>query len=833
MWGVTVRFSGGRIQHSVPAWLLNAAATYGTIGYVERLVAELQRDPGRYGYDPAARYTAFIQTWDTAWHNTRSLAFGRRRVGEPLVELMPDPYYLGHEGYRQLRDLATRVPAWQVREPLVGWRGSVTGAALPTVEQIPRVALALACRDIPGTDVKLFGVHSTMHHSFEPGQIEGFIAKHNLVGDRWFMPAFADYRYVLDIDGHANAWGFLEKLILGCCVLKVGSTFEQWFYHRLRPWVHYVPVRADLSDLEQIIDWCYANDEQCAWIAGNAAQAAAAMRFEDEVPPSCQALLSVAYMEPPSRAPSRAIDRTQLSVRPLTVAQSLEAQGDLGRALAEYTRLAMAGQGGATTFRRKALLHREAGEFADAMAAMRHVEALDPHDGATMHAHARIASGLGQDHAAAGLLMRAVAIAADGSEGARIDLVAVCLRLDWLDLAVRFATPAAAHARAWWGSLREDALTRRQEYRRNVFEILRQRRSQSSLPGRSLAKLATLLAALGRLRVARTLADQAMSVNPLDPEMASLVVKILQRQQGNAAALALMERSTVARDDLSPLLVLQLASLLQEQGRFAEVLTLLHREPAERSAFAVRNLRAMALLALGRNDKLRQHCAQWMDETADDHPAGLIIAGQPSPCWADEDTGDVTLVWYRDSLATPDRASTAIETWSRLHPHVRARQFDYHSALQFLQAVQGEAAAAAFIRCRHEQDRADLLKYAFLFHEGGVYVDPRERCLAPLGGMLDQFAAADVAAICSEDTLAYVHGFLLGARAGTAVIGRLLAFTLAESEEGETDDLQPGRWSSHSHLTQVIGRHLAATEQPEDVKLVRFGRYRRFTTRDS
>ena len=290
MWGLTTRFGRDRVQHSVPAWLLNAAATYDTIRYVDQLVAELHRDPSRYAYDPAARYTVFIQTWDTAWHNMRSLAFGRRQIGETLVELIPDPYFIGHKGYAQLRIAATAVPPWHAREPLVGWRGSVTGAAAPSIEMIPRVALALACRDIPGTDVRLFGVHPTMDNSFEPGTIAAFLARHDLEGDRWYMPAFAGYRYVLDIDGHANAWGFIEKLILGCCVLKVGSVFEQWFYDRLQPWVHYVPVRGDLSDLREVIDWCYAHDEQCAWIAGNAARAAAAMRFDDEVPRSCRAL---------------------------------------------------------------------------------------------------------------------------------------------------------------------------------------------------------------------------------------------------------------------------------------------------------------------------------------------------------------------------------------------------------------------------------------------------------------------------------------------------------------------------------------------------------------
>lgn len=108
------------------------------------------------------------------------------------------------------------------------------------------------------------------------------------------MGNFGTYRYAIDIDGHANAWGFLEKLILGCCVLKVASPYEQWFYGELQPWVHYVPIEADLSDLADKIDWCLANEQACEWIAGNGRTLAASRSYEREVVRSCGPVLSAA-----------------------------------------------------------------------------------------------------------------------------------------------------------------------------------------------------------------------------------------------------------------------------------------------------------------------------------------------------------------------------------------------------------------------------------------------------------------------------------------------------------------------------------------------------------
>ena len=77
----------------------------------------------------------------------------------------------------------------------------------------------------------------------------------------------AQYRWILDIDGNVNSWGLLWKLLSGSCVVRVSSARGQWFHHRLQPGRHLVPIRADLADLEQQLDWCFANPAACEAIA--------------------------------------------------------------------------------------------------------------------------------------------------------------------------------------------------------------------------------------------------------------------------------------------------------------------------------------------------------------------------------------------------------------------------------------------------------------------------------------------------------------------------------------------------------------------------------------
>lgn len=293
IWEVVCEMRGAEVRGHVPDGSRWSSATEPAIAYLRRIAGELARLPHRYGFDPDSLYTVRVQTWDRAVSPERSLAFGREARGHEAVGLIPDPYYTGSDGFAHLYAHALRLPAWARRGADVAWRGSVTGKGdFHHPADIPRVRLAQLCRDIAGTDVKLIGVHETMEFPREP--LNAFLRDEHLLGDKWRLEAFALSRFAIDIDGHANAWGLLEKLILGCCVLKVATPYEQWFYPRLHAWEHYVPVAADLSDLAERIAWCRDNDAECAWIAANGSRLAATHRLPAELPRSCLAFMAAA-----------------------------------------------------------------------------------------------------------------------------------------------------------------------------------------------------------------------------------------------------------------------------------------------------------------------------------------------------------------------------------------------------------------------------------------------------------------------------------------------------------------------------------------------------------
>jgi len=72
----------------------------------------------------------------------------------------------------------------------------------------------------------------------------------------------------------------------------VGSPlgFRQWYYSELQAWTHYVPVKADLSDLMDQILWCQNNSEECRRIALNGQAFAMARTYEREIESSSNRL---------------------------------------------------------------------------------------------------------------------------------------------------------------------------------------------------------------------------------------------------------------------------------------------------------------------------------------------------------------------------------------------------------------------------------------------------------------------------------------------------------------------------------------------------------------
>jgi hypothetical protein len=80
------------------------------------------------------------------------------------------------------------------------------------------------------------------------------------------------YKYLISVDGHSRPYRLAYELMSNSLVIMIESKFDyNLFYEELlKPYEHYVPVKKDLSDLIEQIEWCISNDEQCQKIVRNA-----------------------------------------------------------------------------------------------------------------------------------------------------------------------------------------------------------------------------------------------------------------------------------------------------------------------------------------------------------------------------------------------------------------------------------------------------------------------------------------------------------------------------------------------------------------------------------
>lgn len=84
---------------------------------------------------------------------------------------------------------------------------------------------------------------------------------------------YIHHKYLIDLDGYvACTPGYAWRLLTNCTVFKQESPYYLWFSGALRPWVHYVPIKEDLSDVFEKLEWAKTQDLRAELIANNGRQ---------------------------------------------------------------------------------------------------------------------------------------------------------------------------------------------------------------------------------------------------------------------------------------------------------------------------------------------------------------------------------------------------------------------------------------------------------------------------------------------------------------------------------------------------------------------------------
>lgn len=211
----------------------------------------------------------------------------------PDIFLIPDPVFFRTLAYQETREsFAQNHTPWEQRRPIAFWRGGTTGR--PERKELgwrglPRVQLCEISRQHP----ELLDAELTDIVQIRDEEIKQEIASSGLMARRRPIKDILRYRYQIDIDGNSNSWpGLFQKLLSGSTVLKVSSPsgYQQWYYDRLKPWIHLVPVESDLSDLIEKLEWLRANDSHAQAIGQRGRILACSMTLAGELDRSVRTL---------------------------------------------------------------------------------------------------------------------------------------------------------------------------------------------------------------------------------------------------------------------------------------------------------------------------------------------------------------------------------------------------------------------------------------------------------------------------------------------------------------------------------------------------------------
>lgn len=162
---------------------------------------------------------------------------------------------------------------WQSRKAKVFWRGTLSipdHTPFELLQGTPRIRLMRLSKQRPDLfDVGLTSLDPAVQDFFTHQQVEWmsrFFNDHK-APHADFKDTLPQYKFVLNVAAVLSSWRVVELLSSGAVLLMQENSDLDLQHARLEPWVHYVPVRNDLSDLIERVDYLIAHDMEAQSIA--------------------------------------------------------------------------------------------------------------------------------------------------------------------------------------------------------------------------------------------------------------------------------------------------------------------------------------------------------------------------------------------------------------------------------------------------------------------------------------------------------------------------------------------------------------------------------------
>ena len=187
-----------------------------------------------------------------------------RNFSDPRAFLMPLDDESFQRGVIDMILSRTSLPSWEERKSVAYWRGCLSGGNAPT----PRTNLVWELYNSPYADVKLTRTRNM--DAAHQGRLL-FSEDTRFYDDEKGLDEHVKYKYIFIVDGNciasAHQWVFASGSVP---LMVTHPDNEYWFKKYLKPGFHYMPIKYDLSDLNETIEWLVNNDAEAKKISENA-----------------------------------------------------------------------------------------------------------------------------------------------------------------------------------------------------------------------------------------------------------------------------------------------------------------------------------------------------------------------------------------------------------------------------------------------------------------------------------------------------------------------------------------------------------------------------------
>lgn len=191
------------------------------------------------------------------------LTFSKRPNVDESGLLIPDPLTLALS--RQLRlevKAGCAKHPWESRASVAFWRGTTTGGPFDLSNYTQGVRFRLVERSQARPDL-VDAVFTGFHSVTVTPELEALVRSKGWLGQYVKIADHFRYRYQVLVDGFTSPWPrYFWGLHGDSAIFKQESGLCGWFDAGLKPWIHYVPLASDLSDLEERISWAQAHDDE-------------------------------------------------------------------------------------------------------------------------------------------------------------------------------------------------------------------------------------------------------------------------------------------------------------------------------------------------------------------------------------------------------------------------------------------------------------------------------------------------------------------------------------------------------------------------------------------